>query len=156
MKNLTPVDIFSQQDSHRKHFDHYVHVNNKEADTKDMYFELIKMLLEKEMAAKPDSKKRREIKEVRKIQGYQDLTNKLFRRATRQLMNNYSALKERMERFEKIICFFFMGGVKIFFFLLNFRLKNQLISTKNNFKVYINYNNIIGVNYLKCCNSSTN
>ena len=67
-----------------------------------MYFELIKMLIEKEMAGKPDSKKRREIKEVRKIQGYQDLTNKLFRRATRQLMNNYSALKERMERFVKL------------------------------------------------------
>jgi hypothetical protein len=36
-----------------------------------VYFELIKMMLEREMADKADSKKCRDIKEVRKIQGYQ-------------------------------------------------------------------------------------
>ena len=63
-----------------------------------MYFELIKMMLDREMSEKPDSNKRRDIKEVRKIQGYQDLTNKLFRRVTRQIINNYVTLKERMDR----------------------------------------------------------
>ena len=56
------------------------------------------MMLEQEMAEKPSSKKCRDIKEVRKIQGYQDLTNKLFRRATKQIINNYVVLKERMDK----------------------------------------------------------
>lgn len=56
------------------------------------------MMLEREMAEKPNPRKCKDIKEVRKIQGYQDLTNKLFRRMTKQLVNNYVVLKERMDK----------------------------------------------------------
>jgi hypothetical protein len=56
------------------------------------------MLLDQEMAEKPSPQKCQDIKEVRKIQGYQDLTNKLLRKVTKHLFDNYVVLNERMEK----------------------------------------------------------
>ena len=73
-------EVFS---AHRDHF--------RDATPKEIYIELIQMMLEREFGRELSYRQLQDIKEVRKVIGYQDLTNNLLRRKAKEL-------KDRVER----------------------------------------------------------
>merc|ERR1712108_66526 len=76
--------------------------NGRKPDPKAMYHELIRMLVDHERAH-CDQVAYKEIKDVSKIQGYQDLTNKLLRNINEKLAEELALVSDKLGRLEKVM-----------------------------------------------------
>ena len=77
-------------------------VNNVTSEPKVMYFELIKMLMDWEKKHS-NQEAYTEIQSISKIQGYQDLTNRLLRNINERLFTDLEAVTRKLANVEKII-----------------------------------------------------
>lgn len=73
---------------------------NKKIDVKIMYFELIKMLLEHDRRHYPEAYE--QSKDLHKIQGFQDLTNRLQKRLNKKYDGHFSSLNVKINNIEQI------------------------------------------------------
>jgi len=76
--------------------------NGRKPDPKTMYHELIRMLVDHERSH-CDQTAYKEVKDVSKIQGYQDLTNKLLRNINEKLAEELSIVTDKLDRLEKVM-----------------------------------------------------
>jgi len=76
--------------------------NGRKPDPKTMYHELIRMLVDHERSH-CDQIAYKEIKDVSKIQGYQDLTNKLLRNINEKLAEELAIVSDKLARVEKVM-----------------------------------------------------
>ena len=81
---------------------HKTLVNNVTSEPKTMYFELIKMLMDFEKQHS-NQEAYQEIQSISKIQGYQDLTNRLLRNINDKLFADLQAVSEKLNNIEAIM-----------------------------------------------------
>ena len=81
---------------------HKTLVNNVTSEPKTMYFELIKMLMDFEKQHS-NQEAYQEIQSISKIQGYQDLTNRLLRNINEKLFSDLQAVSDKLNNIETIM-----------------------------------------------------
>ena len=76
--------------------------HNNTDEPKTMYFELIKMLMDYERIH-CKSEAYNQVKDVGKIQGYQELTNRLLRNINEKLVKDLESVSNKLDRLEQIM-----------------------------------------------------
>jgi len=94
--------LYKFQDDTKILDQHQEKVSSVTTEPKTMYFELIKMLTDFEKKHS-NQEAYNQVKDVHKIQGYQDLTNRLLRNINEKLVKDLESLSKKFDRLEQII-----------------------------------------------------